>query len=238
MLLVIVEHVEYSACSIININVMKKIRIIIGVLIFIFYWIMTIIFTSPDNYIRIQLIQENEIFESLFFQKWVFFAPPPKHDDRIFFSFTNSTTQETLTFEAFEKISKLKSKNAPFNASEDIMDYIIGNSLSMVHNLQYDIQKRLEYDPQIGVDSSGADISKNVNKAMIQSSSGFQTLVNYGKVIWREKELEKFGYNFMSLSIGESRIKPFKDIDKIDPIHKDSLSIAITFESDTLNISR
>ncbi len=50
--------------------------------IFSIYWSLTLIFTSPSNFINISLLEYSYVFETFFFQKWAFFAPPPNSNDR------------------------------------------------------------------------------------------------------------------------------------------------------------
>lgn len=66
---------------------MKKISLYLAVFVFTFYWFITLTFVSPKNYITIKLYEEEQFFNTFFFQKWSFFAPPPKHNDRLYFEF-------------------------------------------------------------------------------------------------------------------------------------------------------
>ncbi len=80
----------------------------------------------------VKFSKQNDLFQSFFFQRWGFFAPPPTYNDRLYYVFYKK--QETgngkiIPREVCKNLFAEKSKKAPFNNEEDILDYIISNSL-------------------------------------------------------------------------------------------------------------
>src|SRR5665213_3955688 len=51
------------------------------------YWLVTLLYVSPNNPIRVQFLPQLAFFERFFFQRWEFFAPPPMYNERIYFIF-------------------------------------------------------------------------------------------------------------------------------------------------------
>ena len=73
---------------------MKKITFYAIFIVFILYWFFTLIFVSPKNFIKINLYEEEQIFNTFLFQKWGFFAPPPKYNDRLYYKFEKKKIQQ------------------------------------------------------------------------------------------------------------------------------------------------
>jgi hypothetical protein len=48
---------------------------------FFMYWLLTFNYVMPNNYIRIEMIGPVNYFEKYFYQRWAFFAPPPKSNN-------------------------------------------------------------------------------------------------------------------------------------------------------------
>ncbi len=80
----------------------------------------------------VKFSKENDLFQSFFFQRWGFFAPPPTYNDRLYYVFykkQETRDRKIIPREICKNLFAEKSKKAPFNNEEDIMDYIISNSL-------------------------------------------------------------------------------------------------------------
>lgn len=94
------------------------------------YWLLTLVYVSPNNPIRVQCFYACNFFEALFYQKWEFFAPPPTFNEKVYYIFQpkHSETGKTIVTEVVEKIFKEKQKHAPFNEADDVTDYLISGA--------------------------------------------------------------------------------------------------------------
>jgi hypothetical protein len=114
--------------------------------IFSIYWSLTLIFTSPSNFINISLLEYSYVFETFFFQKWAFFAPPPNSNDRLYYYFENKKDKRKIkVFEVIEPITKNKCIKAPFNTEEDILDYVLSNTVALIRDDIVNINEIIKY---------------------------------------------------------------------------------------------
>lgn len=213
-------------------------RIWFALIIFIAYWLITLLFTLPDNYIKISLIKEERLFSTLFYQKWGFFAPPPKYNQKLIYIYFTSDNKPVYAYEALEKITLLKRNSAPFNSQPDLMEYIIGNSMSSVINYEIDLRTQINTS---SVDTLAAPISDSIRinyvKTMIARANTFQTLVNYGKEIHESNHSPDQNIDKFTLSIIKENIIPFSSAMKKE-FSIDSLKqpLEAIFTSDTIHL--
>ncbi len=161
---------------------MRKITLMFSSVIFIIYWITTLFFTLPENYITISLREENQIFNIFFFQRWGFFAPPPNYNERLYYTFVNGKNHsQDLTFEVLQPLNYQNSKNKIFNYESDILDYILSNSITSITETISEANKVYNYkDGNSSLKDS--TYSKFLSDAII-SNSQFKTLKNYAKIV-------------------------------------------------------
>ncbi|WP_396147937.1 hypothetical protein [Flavobacterium sp.] len=179
--------------------------------LFLFYGIATVVFSTPDNYINISLIEYNEKFNTFFYQRWGFFAPPPQSNDRLYYVFEKKTNKaEIIVYEVIEPLLKQKCSKAPFNGNEDLVDYLISNSIYLITDGIRAVRESFEYDAKLKnkkVDEF--ELTKKVNK-VIETTKPFMTLLNYSKKVALNNKLEYADYN-VYLKITQKKIPKFID---------------------------
>lgn len=192
---------------------MKKI-IKIFILVFIsMYWLMTFLYNSPNNYIKIELEKEVKIFSSFFGQKWSFFAPPPQYNYKLYFTYLDQNNNEVVAFEIFSSIIESKKKTRPFNLRAEMVDYTVYGSVDDVTN---SIIKRRDIVKVKYPDMSFDETNKVARKQIIddpETTNGYQMLKNYAKIISREnlsdKQLQQV--KFVNIRINSEEIKKFSN---------------------------
>jgi hypothetical protein len=153
---------------------------ILLILAFTMYFAITVFFTSPDNFLSTSLYRYKQVFHTVFYQKWSFFAPPPNYNQRLYYEFINRKSGEMNVFEVTEPIVKAKQRKAPFNTDEEILDYIIFGSISGVTDMITELKKDKAYElygdsNTIQLDTTIAEkIRKYTHKSFC-----YKTLENY-----------------------------------------------------------
>lgn len=195
----------------INFKYMSKLLIWLSAAFFLFYWILTIFFNLPPNPIKIRYAKEEKIFQSIFFQKWAFFAPPPQANDKLYYYFRSKIdTTDVKVFEALDVIAKNKQIAAPFNSDEEIQDYIISGSIAEITDFLFSRNKQLKLKLKNGEDKGLP--KKAINDAWLLRNKiyGIKTLLNYGKEIGGNLgiDLNIYDVRFMITSV---ELLKFKD---------------------------
>lgn len=189
----------------------KKIYTTLIIGLFFFYWSVTLIFVLPTNYISIQLTEYSGLFQTFFYQRWGFFAPPPKSNDRLYYVFINKyDNSKILTFEVIESLLKDKHLNAPFNAKEDLIDYLLSNS---IYALNDEVLNRREFLLDQKLDDKKKRVAINLIKEEIKRTNSFKTLMKYSDYIMQKNNLDKDSYE-VSFYITQKRINSFFDRNK------------------------
>ena len=177
----------------------------------LFYGITTLIFSVPENYLNISLIEYESGFNSFFYQKWGFFAPPPKANERLYYIFEKKTNnKELIAFEVIEPLLKQKHEKAPFNTKEDLMDYLISNSIHNLTNIISTYRESLDYDTKLAkTESNELEKDKKVNDAVKEVTS-FKILLNYSKKIALNNNIKFDDYN-VRIKITQIDLPKFMD---------------------------
>ena len=105
-----------------------KIKITLVYLVFCIYWVMTIFFTFPENYLQIKATKYEQIFSLFLSQRWSFFAPPPQTNDRLYFEYI-TTKKDTVLLEVLEPLAKKRKKEFLFNSDRSTIDYVLANNI-------------------------------------------------------------------------------------------------------------
>jgi hypothetical protein len=178
---------------------------------FLFYGIITLIFVTPDNFINISLVEYNSKFETFFYQRWGFFAPPPQSNDRLYYFFEKKNNkEEIIVYEVIEPLLKQKYLKAPFNGKEDLVDYLISNSINLIVDGIISVRESIEYDAKLNnIKMNEIDVVKKVNKA-IKSTNQFKTLMNYSKKVALNNKIDYGEYN-VYLKITQKKVPKFID---------------------------
>ena len=217
---------------------MRKIRYYIVIFVFLFYWLSTFIFVSPNNFIKILLHEEEQLFTTFFFQKWGFFAPPPNYNDRLYYTFElKKDSTFSHTFEVMEPLQKRKSSNAPFNSSEDILDYILSTTVHSITDGLIAVNQSIDYEYEIKktTDSITFDIDTlkfNRGKNYVQSTPNFQTLKRYAILVAKRHDIENLNDYYLTIDIIQSPMPKFADREKIGVIRPEIENLI--FKSDKI----
>lgn len=198
----------------------RKIISSISILIFVFYWITTLIFVSPKNYLNINLLEYSDLFNSFFYQKWGFFAPPPKTNERLYYTFENKfNSKDIQIFEVIEPITKAKSENNPFNTEEDLLDYVLSNSINNIRETVINTSEFIKYQEK-KLNKKFTELEKEkIYDSEIDNSSRFKTLKNYSKNVAIKNNININNYN-IKFTISLIEIAPFSERNNIKYICK------------------
>jgi hypothetical protein len=105
-----------------------RIKITLIYLVFCTYWLSTIFFTFPENYLQIKAIKYEKIFSLFLYQRWSFFAPPPKTNDRLYFQYI-SIKKDTLQLEVLKPLAEKRKQEFLFNSDRSVIDYVLANNI-------------------------------------------------------------------------------------------------------------
>ena len=152
-----------------------------------------------------------ETFGRLFYQRWTFFTPPPKMNERVFFHYLNTQdTTDLFTVEVLSEINEKRKLNPLINVSQEILEdillnntYGLNNSLSSYYTL---LKKSFP-------DSTDQYLAKQMENYLTDPEKQpifFKTLHNYAKIVLskHEKDPKKYKFKIVMTSIP---IIPFKD---------------------------
>lgn len=150
------------------------------------YCSMTIFFTLPENYLLIKSDKFEKIFSSVLYQRWSFFAPPPKANDRIYFRFVDSKKRDTISMEILKPLSISRKKQFPFNSDVTVLDYILSNNLTLITDELRDNYSVFKLDNK-NKDDYERFFKKHI--LILQEKKEMRTLLNYGlKILSNSKK--------------------------------------------------
>ncbi|WP_396191512.1 hypothetical protein [Flavobacterium sp.] len=195
---------------------MYKFATYLVLFVFSIYWSITVVFISPSNYINISLLEYSYIFETFFYQKWAFFSPPPSSNDRLYYVFQNKITKKERVFEVIEPITKLKSIKAPFNTEEDILDYVLSNTVNTIRDEIVSINEVIKYRQTTKKIILTSDEKIKLYNKRLEGGSSLQTLKNYSKLVAQKNNIE-IESSTIKILIGSIEIPKFhyRNSDKI-----------------------
>jgi len=160
-------------------------------LLFCAYWLTTIFFVAPSNPLNISADNGREIFNTHFFQRWSFFAPPPTYNQRVYIVFKNKSTKSKDVFEAIAPIVNAKHDHAPFNEYHQKMDYILASSLI---NIEGNVKLLHDVFASKSMESILKEKDTSVKERIvydIEKTSDFKTLIKYARKIAEENRIDK-----------------------------------------------
>lgn len=111
---------------------LKRSLAFIILLLFVGYWMLTLLYLSPSNPIRISSKDTLALFRRVNGQRWNFFAPPPTYNQRLYYTFTSKSTGQSVSFEVIKPIVAEKQRKAPFNDGEHVFDYVLFTSVQRI----------------------------------------------------------------------------------------------------------
>lgn len=207
---------------------------VVVLVLFLMYWLITFVYNTPNNFIRIQLDQQMSLFEQLFYQKWTFFTPPGKANERIYFNYVSALDSgDVTTIEILQPIFKAKRENAPFNMEAELLDDFISNSAIGINNVLHD--KYTMYKT-VHPDSSQQFYSTEAMKEIRDVGLDFapvRTLHNYAKVVANKYGIDAHNHK-VSITITSKPIPEFKD--RLLPYDSLQLQESLVFQSDVFQL--
>lgn len=160
-------------------------------IIFSIYWFFTFIFTSPNNYINVSLLEYSYVFDTFFYQKWAFFAPPPNSNDRLIYYFEEKNNKQSYkVHEVIEPITMQKSKKAPFNTEEDILDYVLSNTIATIREEIVNINEIVKYRKNVEKKSITDDELLDLYHKRIDGGSSLETLKKYSYYVAKKNNID------------------------------------------------
>lgn len=174
---------------------LKNILVVFIVIVFLGYWVATFLFSFPESSI---VIAENykgyKRFQTLFYQKWNFFAPPPTYNLRLHYIFRSNN--KLYDIEIFENLNNsLREKyllnDTYANASWLLFSNVdnIIQSMGKIHNSFKD------FGPSSGKstnESDSATLTEEYHeiRTSLQNIGSMQILLHYAGTIARELKLQ------------------------------------------------
>lgn len=154
--------------------------------VFTAYWAVTVLCVSPSNYIKIKSDGIVSVFNTFFYQKWSFFAPPPMGSHRLYYTFYDQDTSVVGTYEVLKNIADNKYESLPFNSREEAVDYMVNGSISNILDALIEFRKEVEINyPDTSKSEAQIIAMGNVNKVNTKIAS-YGTLLNFGEVVGRQ----------------------------------------------------
>jgi NDP-sugar pyrophosphorylase family protein len=150
-------------------------------LVFTAYWMITLLYCSPENYVKIKSAGMLAKFESVFYQRWSFFAPPADFNFRLYFEYNDKDSMRLSVYEILKPLARQKQLAAPFNAKEQFIDYIINSSVLEVNEIlvTYFKHNKAEH-PELSEQANYIEAVRNFNANAVKLSfAGYTTLKNY-----------------------------------------------------------
>ncbi len=163
----------------------------------------------PDNYINISYLKQSQTYSKYFYQRWSFFAPPPKFNDRLYYIFHSKRDSSMLIYEVLEITNLKKQANAPFNWNEDLLDYVLANSVNGISDEIVDMNSYFTNETNEGKNIKDSVKSDLIAK-QIQQSYGFNTIKNYAKFVAKKNNIDINDYN-LQLRITRKYIPKFSE---------------------------
>ena len=170
-------------------------------------------------------MQGEAFFDDLFYQNWAFFAPPPTSDNKLYYRFEQiSDSNVVYTFEVLGPIIEMKRKAAPFNAQQEILEYILSGTVHNITDGLYSVNQSIEFGNEFNSDSltRSEDLFERkleIGKNYVQNSNNFLTLKNYGLVVAGRQSLNISDF-VVNIYISEVSIPRFSDRAEFDDYSK------------------
>ena len=215
---------------------MKKIHYILTITVFSIYWGFTLIFVAPDNYISISLLDYSELFNTFLYQKWGFFAPPPKSNDRLYYNFTSKKDSlSSYTFEVMQPITSIKTKKAPFNSKEDILDYVLSNTINTINDGLVHINQTTDFEEEVEKNKVSFSDKIERGKKYVQTTASYKTIQKYAYFVAKKNNLDAADF-FIDIQITKLDLPKFADRYKLYSDNREQIE-KIIFQSDKFELN-
>ncbi|HET8839334.1 MAG TPA: hypothetical protein VFM82_10120 [Flavobacteriaceae bacterium] len=166
---------------------------------------------APKNSVFTPFFEENSAFRYFIGQNWSLFAPPPKDNKKLYYTFYRKNSTETRTFEVLESLLKLKISNAPFNSSESVRDFILSNSAS---NVIWWSENYFKVEHEKSDEHFSEEEALTQKTEFIESAYHFQMLKSYAVLVAKEHNISLDDYDF-SFRLAKIDIPDYEDRKKL-----------------------
>jgi len=164
-------------------------------IIFAFWWGLNFYFSFPKSSLPIlyaHTLYQN--WDNVFYQRWGFFAPPPKFDNRLYYVYANTKdTADIFVYEVFEKLNKRKNQKYLYNDNLINLDYLLHNLSSPIGELlreDFEIYKHQKFCDSITNETECYQSFINQSKSEIYQLSQIRTLLKHSALIARKQGLD------------------------------------------------
>jgi len=203
--------------------------------VFAMYWLTTLLYCTPTNPVRIELNGSMEAFGKVFYQRWTFFTPPPKANERIFFQYVNARdTSDRFTVEVLEEINRERKKNPVFNVRQEVLENIVlHHSYSLNNSLVVHRQAIQQLFPDSSKRFLEAEMARFMGESVFQQAA-FKTLRNYAGIVFTKRMPDGASSDYtFKVVLTSTPIVPFKH--RHDETYKTAESIQ--FDTPLTNLS-
>ncbi len=173
---------------------MFKLLKYIFVVLLTIYCISTLLFLLPNSFIRIQIHDYVYKFSQLFQQRWNYFAPPPKSNYELTYTYFKVVHEDTIfqsQYRVLYPIYKAKQNKKPFNSKEEIIDYALNNAIiDLLQGLDKIRNVKKLNNPTMTDSLLSIEITKEIDKSFL-SVYPTHILYNYGVRIARENDFNE-----------------------------------------------
>lgn len=188
----------------------NRINSFIVIMLFGFYWSITIIYCMPENYIKIKMYPILNVFGNIFPQQWSFFAPPPNYNTNLFYSYYTEDYKHIKSYEVLNEIIKNKQLKAPFNSNEQLIDYTLNSTIYNLNNLIIQEKNLIQIinkdSSEIFCTNKARDEIRLFETELIE----IKTLLNYSKIVLN-KNLSNMKVKYVIITITGNQIPKFEN---------------------------
>lgn len=178
--------------------------------ILLFYWVITIFYVLPPNDLNVRSYRFYKYFDIMFFQRWAFFAPPPTFNEHLYFNFFTTKNEFLERFEVLEELAKKKQKAAPFNKKEDVLDYLMANTVSSLIDNSRQLQEVINYEQKEKLQNISDSLKQRMLHDALEKTDEFHSLKNYAAILALQNGLDTSHLNFQ-VQISRIAIPPFAE---------------------------
>jgi hypothetical protein len=186
---------------------------VIGVLLLLVttcYVLITLLYVSPSNPLRIAFDSALRDFETWGFQKWTFFAPPPTGNDRLYFAFSPREGSGS-TYEVLEDIYRRKQEDHPFNERTEVVDYVVSGTASQITDLMNEVNRYKEVHVLLGGDPEYLrDVALRALNPDESAGEFARILLRYAAVIADREGIDREGLK-CQIAFVNVPIRPFTE---------------------------
>ena len=165
-------------------NIFKNMVYITTLSVVTLYWASTLLYCSPNNFVRIELNSYMKLFDTYLYQKWTFFTPPPKSNQRLYFLYIDKKNPKQIAqCEVIKPLQDQKRENPIFNNTTEVLDDIIAGSSGSLSNTLVEMSSFVK---QQYPDSSSLFHRKRAMELICNEKSNissYRTLVAYAKIV-------------------------------------------------------